>query len=111
MSLTALAWSMRKDLSIVPFRVLLHLADSADYQGACWITHEEVSQKAGVNEETVVETVGLLEQMGLVSQSVPQVHLNLASTEHEIESFNLSFHSREEAAASRAKYETFDDGE
>lgn len=111
MSLTALAWSMRKDLSIVPFRVLLHLADSADYQGACWITHEEVSQKAGVNEETVVETVGLLEQMGLIRQSVPQVYLNLASKEHEISTFDLSFPSPAEAVAMRAKYETFDDGE
>lgn len=111
MSLTALAWSMRKDLPIVPFRVLLNLAESADYQGACWISLKQVSQRAGVNEETAVETVGLLEQMGLVSQSVPQVRLNLASNEHEIETFKLSLRSREEAAASRAKYETFDDGE
>lgn len=59
-------WSDCKDVGGTQLLVLLALADNANDEGHCWPALATIGAKARVSKATVVRTLNVLEEMGLV---------------------------------------------
>ena len=68
MSVTAMAWAWKQDVSPTDKLVLLALADHSDDDGQCWPGTAGISKKCHISQRTVFNSLARLESFNMVQR-------------------------------------------
>ena len=85
MSLEAITWAFRQQLTPSEKLVLLTIADFADDQNKCWPNQTTLSKRTGLSRQTINKKLATLEKEGLIKREARwhtsnMTHLNIDET-------------------------------